>query len=162
MEQTLSTKSMKIKGKIAIIVLASFVAVARIGAYCLSVFNNLIGAFSDPVDYILNCIYRGTTINEGFVEREIGIALKEGMDDIILGVLINTFYLLLSLAPFILVILYVAFLYKKPKATVVLPISFGLLSLYFVISFVHSTINVIIPMIIPVVRDTIEYGFYIE
>lgn len=142
MEQTLKVQPGKINGRVAIIIFTAIAIVLRIVGYFGTVINNLLSLFSGIFDYIIMCIVEGRTILPSYIEARFNHILEYefNIGDLLLSLFSVTFYAFLNVLPYALIILYVAFFYKKTKATVLVPVAFGLLCLKDVTSILHSTI----------------------
>ena len=143
MEQTLSVKPRQMKGKVAVIILTAAAFVIRIVGYLGTVVNNLLSPFIDVLDYIINCIINGRTISQSNIEHHIDFLFERGMinvGDILSSLFSVTFYVFLDVLPYALIIFYVAFLYKKSKATALVPVAFGVLCLKKIIIIAHGLI----------------------
>ena len=142
MENTKTLQPRKVNSKTAIIGLTLFAIILRVIAYFGTILNNLISRFSDLTDYIFGCLFDGRNISIDVIERRLTFLLEHGfaIGDIIWSLFSVTFYMLMDVLPFALIIIYVAFLYKKSKATLIVPISFALLCLKNVINLIHTAI----------------------
>lgn len=142
MEQTLTLKPRQMNSKVAVIGLTLFAIILRVIAYFGTILNNLISRFSDLTDYIFGCLFDGRNISIDVIERRLTYLFEHGFDigDTIWSLFSVTFYMLMDVLPFALIIIYVAFLYKKSKATLIVPIAFALLCLKNVINLIHTAI----------------------
>ena len=143
MEQTLTVQPRQMKGKVAVIILTAAAMVLRIVGYLGTVINTLLSPFSEVLDYIISCIINGKTISQSIIESRIERLFEYeiiNIGDILSSLFSVTFYAFLNVLPYALIILYVAFFYKKTKAAVIVPVAFGLLCLKDVTSILHSTI----------------------
>ena len=149
MEQTLTLKPRQMNSKTAIIGLTLVAIILRVIAYFGTILNNLISRFSDLTDYIFGCLFDGRNISIDVIERRLTYLLEHGFDigDTIWSLFSVTFYMLMDVLPFALIIIYVAFLYKKSKATLIVPIAFALLCLKNVINIIHTSIIYVVQML---------------
>ena len=149
MEQTLTLKPRQMNSKATVIGLTLFAIILRVIAYFGTILNNLISRFSDLTDYIFGCLFDGRNISIDVIERRLTFLLEHGFDigDTIWSLLSVTFYMLMDVLPFALIIIYVAFLYKKSKATLIVPIAFALLCLKNVINIIHTAIIYVVQML---------------
>ena len=141
MEQTLTVQPRKMKGKVAVIILTAAALVLRIIGYLVTVVSTILSPFSDVLDYIITCIINGKTISQSAIEHRIEMLFEHeviNIGDILSSLFSVTFYAFLDVLPYALIILYVAFFYKKSKATALVPVAFGLLCLKYIISFAHT------------------------
>ena len=144
MEQTLTVKPRQINSKVAIISLTLVAILLRVTAYFGTVINNLLSRASSFIDYILHCVFNGLDITPSAIEHRLYVLQREfDLADTIWSLFSVTFYMLMDVLPFALIIIYVAFLYKKSKATLIVPISFALLCLRNLINLIHTAISYI-------------------
>ena len=139
MEQTLSVKPRRLNGKAAIIVLASLAIIIRVAGFFAGLFNWFLSQLHFAVDYALNCLVRGMVFDMSRLEKWINRDLDLiDIPESVFTVLSTTANMLFTVMPFVLLIIYVAFLYKKSKATIIIPIAFGILTLRDIVSCITA------------------------
>ncbi len=163
MEQTLTVKPRQINSKGVVISLTLIAILLRVTVYFGTVINNLLSRASSFIDYILHCVFNGLDITPSAIEHRLYVLQGEfDLADTIWSLFSVTFYMLMDVLPFALIILYVAFLYKKSKATLIVPISFALLCLRNLINLIHSVIIYVALTISDVssLKDLLDYGMF--
>lgn len=139
MEQTLSVKPRRLNGKAAIIVLSSLAVLMRVVGYFAGLVQWFLSQLELAGDYVLSCLERGMDIDMSRLDKWINRDLDLiDIPDGVSTVLSTTANMLFTVMPFVLLIIYVAFLYKKSKATVIIPIAFGILTLRDIVSCITA------------------------
>ena len=155
MEQTLLVKPRKMKGKTPVIILGVFAIVCGIGGYFITLFSSLLSVYY-PYVYEIAQSYSGNLGDnryskvsiEAFLERlQRYIRFSGEREELFLQSIIEFFtetvFLFITVLPILMFLVYVLFLFKKPKAKVFLPITCGFICLGQVGGIIKSILDIV-------------------
>lgn len=153
MEQTLKVQSRKLNGKVAIIILSIAAIVLRIFAYFQTVGSNFFDIMMLPI--LARSKFEMELLFEYFVKLFTSVHFPNYLLSFLTSLIIPTLFVIKDILPILLFVVYLAFFFKKSKATVLLPITFGVLALGQFISLINAIINLIRSIFIPGLNITI-------
>ena len=145
MEQTLKVQSRKLNGKVAIIILSIAAIVLRIFSYFQTVGYNF---FNTMIPFLPHSMFEMEFSFEYFVRLFTSVHSPKMIENFTSSMIMPTLFVIKDILPFLLFVVYLAFFFKKSKATVLLPITFGALALGHFISLISYSINFIRGIII--------------
>lgn len=151
MEQTLKVQSRKLNGKVAIIILSIAAIVLRIFAYFQTIGSNF---FNMMNPFLPHSIFEMELSFEYFVKLFTSAHFPQYLLSFLTSLIVPTLFVIKDILPILLFVVYLAFFFKKSRATVLLPITFGALALGQIISLV----NIIISFVSNCVKFCVSIG----
>ena len=140
MEQTLKVQSRKLNGKVAIIILSIASIIFKFIAYLEGIGINLFSLISL---YLPSSLLRMNFSFEYFVRLFTSVHSPKMIENFTSSMIWSTISVISGILTVVLFLVYIAFFYKKSKATALLPITFGIVALSQVVTIIKSTISLI-------------------
>lgn len=140
MEQTLKVQPRKMNGKVLIIVLSIASIIIKFIAYLEGIGINLFNLISS---YLPSSLLRMNFSFEYFVRLFTSVHSPKMIENFTSSMISSTISVISGILPVVLFLVYIAFFYKKSKATALLPITFGIIAILQVVTIIKITISVI-------------------